>query len=114
MSRRILYVEDNYHNKRLVRKILAAKGYTVLEAEDGHKGVEMALSEKPDLIWAICLSTDSMNVSLENFIQTLSEDPNQSLRKEGDHDHEESPVNDKPKVTEGLEHLQQNYQDDGA
>ena len=32
----ILYVEDNFHNKRLVRKILTARGYTVLEAEDGH------------------------------------------------------------------------------
>ncbi len=50
MSRRILYVEDNYHNKRLVRKILTAKGYTILEADDGHKGVELALAEKPDLI----------------------------------------------------------------
>lgn len=50
MSKRILYVEDNFHNKRLVRKILQAKGYAVLEAEDGHTGVEMALSEQPDLI----------------------------------------------------------------
>lgn len=46
----ILYVEDNFHNKRLVRKILSARGYTVLEAEDGQTGVKMALSEKPDLI----------------------------------------------------------------
>jgi two-component system, cell cycle response regulator DivK len=50
MSKRILYVEDNYHNKRLVRKILKAKGYAVLEAEDGHTGVEIALAELPDLI----------------------------------------------------------------
>ncbi|NDJ85474.1 MAG: response regulator [Chloroflexi bacterium] len=50
MSKRILYVEDNFHNKRLVRKILTAKGYTVLEAEDGHTGVELAMSEMPDLI----------------------------------------------------------------
>lgn len=50
MSKRILYVEDNMHNKRLVRKILQARGYEILEAEDGHTGVEMALSEQPDLI----------------------------------------------------------------
>jgi two-component system cell cycle response regulator DivK len=48
--KRILYIEDNYQNKRLVRKILSAKGYEVLEAEDGITGVEMALSELPDLI----------------------------------------------------------------
>ncbi|PJF44111.1 MAG: hypothetical protein CUN55_05720, partial [Phototrophicales bacterium] len=43
-------VEDNLHNKRLVRKILQSRGYEVLEAEDGHTGVEMAMSELPDLI----------------------------------------------------------------
>ena len=47
---RILYVEDNYQNKRLVRKILTARGYEVLEADDGEGGVQMATSELPDLI----------------------------------------------------------------
>lgn len=50
MAKRILYVEDNYQNKRLVRKILMARGFEVLEAEDGHTGVEMAMAELPDLI----------------------------------------------------------------
>ena len=48
--KRILYVEDNFQNKRLVRKILSAKGYEVLEADDGESGVQMALDERPDLI----------------------------------------------------------------
>ncbi len=50
MAYRILYVEDNFQNKRLVRKMLAARGYEVIEAEDGLTGVEMALRERPDLI----------------------------------------------------------------
>ncbi len=50
MAHRILYVEDNFQNKRLVRKILAARGYEVIEAEDGLTGVEMARDERPDLI----------------------------------------------------------------
>jgi two-component system, cell cycle response regulator DivK len=49
-AKRILYVEDNFQNKRLVKKILAAKGYEVLEAEDGLTGVEMANAHIPDLI----------------------------------------------------------------
>ncbi|MBN2305714.1 MAG: response regulator [Anaerolineae bacterium] len=49
-SNRILYVEDNFQNKRLVRKILTARGYDILEAEDGLTGVEMAVNEVPDLI----------------------------------------------------------------
>jgi two-component system, cell cycle response regulator DivK len=50
MAYRILYVEDNYQNKRLVRKILGARGFDVIEAEDGLTGVEMATKELPDLI----------------------------------------------------------------
>lgn len=50
MAHRILYVEDNYQNKRLVRKILEARGYEVIEADDGEQGVELALQEIPDLI----------------------------------------------------------------
>lgn len=51
MSKRILYVEDNFQNKRLVRKILTSRGYEVLEADDGYMGVEMAKTELPDLIF---------------------------------------------------------------
>ena len=47
---KILYVEDNPQNMRLVRKILKHAGYTVLEAEDGLTGISVAESEKPDLI----------------------------------------------------------------
>lgn len=47
---RILYVEDNHQNMRLVRKILRHAGYEVLEAPDGLTGVDVALNEAPDLI----------------------------------------------------------------
>ena len=50
MAKRILYVEDNAQNKRLVRKILVSRGYEVLEAEDGLAGVEITKKEMPDLI----------------------------------------------------------------
>jgi two-component system, cell cycle response regulator DivK len=50
MAARILYVEDNAQNMRLVRKILTATGYTVLEAVNGVTGMAMAAAEQPDLI----------------------------------------------------------------
>lgn len=50
MSSKILYVEDNPQNMRLVRKILKHAGYTVVEAEDGLTGIDVAESERPDLI----------------------------------------------------------------
>ena len=47
---KILYVEDNLMNRMLVRRLLEAHGYTVLEAEDGLAGIRMAQEELPDLI----------------------------------------------------------------
>jgi CheY-like chemotaxis protein len=40
-DRKILYIEDNYHNRRVVRKILQSKGYWVIEAETGEDGLAM-------------------------------------------------------------------------
>ena len=37
---KILYVEDNRENRMLVRAILEADGYTIVDAEDGLSGVE--------------------------------------------------------------------------
>jgi CheY-like chemotaxis protein len=46
----ILYIEDNYHNRRIVRKILQALGYVLYEAEDGLSGLQMARDIQPSLI----------------------------------------------------------------
>ncbi len=50
MSPKILYIEDTFENRMLVSRILQFEGFTVLEAEDGPTGIEIALREKPDLI----------------------------------------------------------------
>jgi signal transduction histidine kinase len=47
---KILHVEDNPDNRRLVRRILTGVGYQVLDAADGLEGIEMAVREQPDLI----------------------------------------------------------------
>lgn len=47
---KILYIEDNHDNKVLVRRVLEAEGYTVLEADDGLSGVRVAQEVLPDLI----------------------------------------------------------------
>jgi two-component system cell cycle response regulator DivK len=49
-GRRILVVEDNALNLELVRDILTAEGYEVLEAADGPTGVAIAVVEHPELI----------------------------------------------------------------
>ncbi|MBN1179286.1 MAG: response regulator [Anaerolineae bacterium] len=46
----ILYIEDNAANRMLVQRVLQMEGYTVLEAEDGPSGVQIARQSTPDLI----------------------------------------------------------------
>jgi CheY-like chemotaxis protein len=50
MEKNILHIEDSFHNRRIVRKILAPCGYSVFEAEDGIRGYEMIREMKPPLI----------------------------------------------------------------
>jgi two-component system cell cycle response regulator DivK len=50
MSKRILVVEDQDDNRRIIRDLLASAGYELIEATDGEAGVRMAESERPDLI----------------------------------------------------------------
>jgi two-component system cell cycle response regulator DivK len=49
-SQKILYVEDNVDNRVLVRRILMAEGYSVLEAQDAHEALQVVQQQKPDLI----------------------------------------------------------------
>ena len=50
MSRRILVVEDHEENRRIMRDLLTAAGYEMLEALTGEEGVARAEAERPDLI----------------------------------------------------------------
>src|SRR5688572_33441431 len=47
---KILHIEDNRENRMLVRAVLEAEGYTVIDAEDGLSGIEAAIREQPALI----------------------------------------------------------------
>jgi two-component system cell cycle response regulator DivK len=47
---RILYIEDNFDNRILIKRILEAEGYTVVEAENGTVGLKLAQDNIPDLI----------------------------------------------------------------
>jgi two-component system cell cycle response regulator DivK len=50
MTRRILVVEDQEDNRRIIRDLLTSAGYEMIEALDGEAGVRLAESERPDLI----------------------------------------------------------------
>jgi two-component system, cell cycle response regulator DivK len=48
--RRLLLVEDNEMNRDMLRRRLVKRGFDVVCAVDGQQGVDMACSERPDLI----------------------------------------------------------------
>jgi len=47
---RILYIEDNADNRLLVRRVLEAAGYVVVEASNARQGLDEAIARPPDLI----------------------------------------------------------------
>src|SRR6266849_7875565 len=47
---KILLVEENEMNRAMLSRRLQRKGYSVVNAEDGEKGLLLARSEAPDLI----------------------------------------------------------------
>jgi two-component system cell cycle response regulator DivK len=47
---RILVIEDNEKNMKLVRDVLQASGYRTLEATTGGVGVDLASEHRPDLV----------------------------------------------------------------
>jgi two-component system cell cycle response regulator DivK len=50
MSKKILVVEDQEDNRRIVRDLLNSVGFELIEAVTGEEGVRMAEIGKPDLI----------------------------------------------------------------
>jgi two-component system, cell cycle response regulator DivK len=47
---RIVYIEDNPQNLRLIKRMLSNTGYEVFEAQTGKDGLALIEQERPDLI----------------------------------------------------------------
>jgi two-component system cell cycle response regulator DivK len=50
MSKRILVIEDQEDNRRILRYLLGSAGFEVIEAVTGEGGLTLAERERPDLI----------------------------------------------------------------
>ncbi len=50
MNKRILIVEDQEDNRRIMRDLLTDAGFEVIEAVNGNEALSVAEAERPDLI----------------------------------------------------------------
>ena len=68
----ILYVEDNVDNRTLVRRILTAEGYTLIEAVNAMQALEILKSTQPNLILMDINMPDMDGYTLTAKIKTIS------------------------------------------
>jgi len=68
----ILIVEDNADDRKLLRFILERHGCTVIEARDGHEGLDLAIRHQPDII-----ISDALMPRMDGFklLRSLKADP---------------------------------------
>ena len=50
MSKRILVVEDQPDNRKIIRDVFVATGYEIIEAENGEEALAAIAKARPDLI----------------------------------------------------------------
>ena len=50
LKKKILIVEDNPQNMKLIEMTLRGRSYTLLKATDGEEALDMVLRDQPDLI----------------------------------------------------------------
>ena len=53
-NKTVLIVDDNPVDRKIIEKTLTKLGCRVLLAEDGEKGLQMAISQNPDIILSDC------------------------------------------------------------
>ncbi|MGB5284168.1 MAG: response regulator, partial [Polyangiales bacterium] len=86
---RVLHIEDDPNNRRLVQKLLGAAGHEVIEAEGGVEGIRLAREMVPDLVLVDINipDLDGYEVTLRlRGMPTLQEVPIVAITAEGDRD----------------------------
>ncbi len=67
----VLYIEDNPDNRLLVKRVLLAENYTLLEAGHAHEALDVLKTTRPDLILMDINMPDMDGYSLTAQIKTM-------------------------------------------
>jgi two-component system cell cycle response regulator DivK len=73
MSVDVLIVEDNDKNRKLFRDVLQYHGYRTLEASTSAQGIELALSERPQLVLMDIQLPDADGITSLHQLRTAPE-----------------------------------------
>ena len=65
----MLVIEDNENNMELITFILEANNYQTIRAETGQKGIDMAISDRPDFILLDIQLPDIMGTDVLKIIR---------------------------------------------
>ncbi|MBE0698654.1 MAG: response regulator [Anaerolineaceae bacterium] len=70
VAKTVLHIEDNFDNRLLIRRLLQAFGYLVIEAESAIQAREMLKTQHPDLILMDINMPDVDGFALTNEIKS--------------------------------------------
>ncbi len=77
-QKKILVVEDDIAMREIVVHKLTANGFDVVQAEDGQKGIDLIVQEKPDIVLL-----DLMLPEIDGFqvLETIRKNPDATVAK---------------------------------
>lgn len=72
---KVLYIDDNFDNRMLVKRVLMASDYDFqfLEADNGHSGIDMARQAKPDIILMDISMPDMDGLTATSILREMPE-----------------------------------------
>src|SRR5689334_13422595 len=71
----ILAVDDEANIRRLIRLELESQNFAVIEAEDGHSAIDLALDRKPDAVVLDIAMPDMSGLDVLSAIRAVSAVP---------------------------------------